>query len=122
MLERKRQTQQQRKLQNQQDQNIIEYITVVIWILIKRDRYLYRKQLVNTSSVLIAGNSEQIEPLFERIDNIILKCYHLNIRGVLPVAMIPRNNLRYKNTANLPGLAVFLCAVFSSIISYIIAC
>ena len=122
MLERKRQTQQQRKLQNQQDQNIIEYITVVIWILIKRDRYLYRKQLVNTSSVLIAGNSEQIEPLFERIDNIILKCYHLNIKGVLPVAMIPRNNLRYKNTANLPGLAVFLCAVFSSIISYIIAC
>ena len=122
MLERKRQTQQQRELQNQRDQNIIEYITVVIWILIKRDRYLYRKQLVNTSSVLIAGNSEQIEPLFERIDNIILKCYHLNIKGVLPVAMIPRNNLRYKNTANLPGLAVFLCAVFSSIISYIIAC
>ena len=75
---------------------------------------------MNTSSVLIAGNSEQIEPLFERIDNIILKCYHLNIKGVLPVAMIPRNNLRYKNTANLPGLAVFLCAVFSSIISYII--
>ena len=60
--------------------------------------------------------------LLERIDNIILKCYHLNIKGVLPVAMIPRNNLRYKNTANLPGLAVFLCAVFSSIISYIIAC
>ena len=55
-----------------------------------------------------------------RIDNIILKCYYLNIKGVLPVAMIPRNNLRYKNTANLPGLAVFLCAVFSSIISYII--
>ena len=72
---------------------------------------------MNTSSVLIAGNSEQIEPLFERIDNIILKCYHLNIKGVLPVAMIPRNNLRYKSTANLPGLAVFLCAVFSKCIS-----
>ena len=55
--------------------------------------------------------------LFERIDNIILKCYHLNIKGVLPVAMIPRNNLRYKNTANLPGLAAFLCAVFSECIS-----
>ena len=98
MLERKRQTQQQRKLQNQQEQNIIEYITVVIWILIKRDRYLYRKQLVNTSSVLIAGNSEQIEPLFERIDNIILKCYHLNIKGVLPVT-VDQLLLSIKNAA-----------------------
>ena len=51
-----------------------------------------------TIRLFIFGNSEQIEPLFERIDNIILKCYHLNIKGVLPVT-VDQLLLSIKNAA-----------------------
>ena len=42
--------------------------------------------------------SFQYGALFERIDNIILKCYHLNIKGVLPVT-VDQLLLSIKNAA-----------------------
>ena len=51
------------------------------------------------------------------IDNTILKCYHLNIKGVLPVT-VAQIIIFSTNAVKLSqGLAAFLCAVFSECVS-----